>query len=83
GLALLVTLAALATSMSVWRSGARRAAIALGSLLVLQIMIGLTLVHASLPFVAALAHNVVAALMLLAASACLRVREHSERVDVA
>jgi cytochrome c oxidase assembly protein subunit 15 len=71
-LALLVALAACATSVITWRDGRHRAALALAALLVLQIGLGVTLVLAALPFAAALLHNLVAALMLLAAMSCLR-----------
>lgn len=71
GLAALVTLAALATGVTAWRDGRRRAALALAALLVLQIGLGVTLVLATLPFAAALLHNFVAALMLLATMSCL------------
>ena len=72
GLAVLVALAALATSISSLHRGHRTSAWMLASLLLLQLALGLILVFASLPFAAALLHNLVAALMLLAAVACVR-----------
>ena len=72
GLAVLVALAALATSISSLHRGHRTSAWMLASLLLLQLALGLILVFAPLPFAAALLHNLVAALMLLAAVACVR-----------
>jgi cytochrome c oxidase assembly protein subunit 15 len=74
GLALLVTLAAVATGIAAWRNGQRRAAAMLVAVLTVQIGLGITLVLAALPFAAALMHNLVAALMLIATMACLRER---------
>jgi heme a synthase len=74
GLALLVTLAAVATGIAAWRNGQRRAAAMLVAVLTVQIGLGITLVLAALPFAAALMHNLVAALMLIATMACLHER---------
>lgn len=71
GLAVVVALAAVFASVGAWRRGQTRAATALLGLLALQIAMGMALVLASLPLPMALLHNLVAALMLLAAIACL------------
>lgn len=78
GLAVLVTLAALATARAAWRRGHHRAATIVVGLLALQVALGLTLVVASLPFAAALLHNLVGALLLVAASACVRLRPSAQ-----
>ena len=77
GLALLVLVAALATGIAAWRGGRRRAATVLIGLIVLQLALGLTLVFAALPYAAALLHNLVSALLLLATLACMRVAHPS------
>lgn len=74
GLAVLVILAALATARAAWRSGHRRAATVVLALLATQVALGLILVVASLPFAAALMHNIVGAQLLVAATACMRLR---------
>lgn len=74
GLAVLVILAALATARAAWRSGHRRAATVVLALLATQVALGLILVVASLPFAAALMHNIFGAQLLVAATACMRLR---------
>lgn len=67
-LALAVALAVLFVAIGSWRRGQRSPAILLVALLALQVALGLSLVFAGLPLVSAIAHNLIAALMLAAAS---------------
>lgn len=67
-LALLVAVVATCSAILAWRHGQRRHALALTTLLALQIALGVTMVLAALPFAPALLHNLVAALMLAVAS---------------
>lgn len=67
GLALVVSLMVVVVAASAWKRGHRREALVLAFLLVVQIALGVFMVLTSLPFAAALLHNLVAALMLAAA----------------
>lgn len=67
-LAVLVAIVATMSAIASWRQGRRRHALALASLLAVQIALGVTMVLAALPFAPALLHNLVAALMLAVAS---------------
>jgi len=71
-LGLAVALTALLVAVGSWRRGQRTLAILLVALLTLQIALGSILVLAALPLPAAVAHNLVAALLLAAASEHLR-----------
>lgn len=62
--AALAALAVIATAMALLRSGRRPAGLALLVLLGTQFALGLSLVHNGLPLAMAVAHNVVAALLL-------------------
>lgn len=72
-LGLAVALTALFVAIGSWRRGHRTPAMILVALLALQIALGLILVFAALPLLPAVAHNLLAALMLAAAS------EHARR----
>ncbi|MCC6562096.1 MAG: COX15/CtaA family protein [Xanthomonadales bacterium] len=67
-LGLAVALTALFVAIGSWRRGLRTPAMILVALLTLQIALGLILVFAALPLLPAVAHNLLAALMLAAAS---------------
>lgn len=71
-MAILVSILTLAVAVRIWRRGDRRHALLLVALLATQAVIGFILISASLPLLAALLHNLVAALFLLATIAALR-----------
>lgn len=64
--ALLITAAAVPLCLAAWRRGARRPALVVFSVLAAQIALGLLLVVESLPLGFALAHNLLAAVLLAA-----------------
>ena len=72
-LGLAVALAALLVAIGAWRRGHHAQPITLVALLTLQIALGLTLIFAALPLMSAVAHNLIAVLMLAAASEHTRI----------
>ena len=69
--ALAVLAAVLALALVAWRAGRRKAATALAALVALQTEVGIVLALGSLPLGVALAHNLLAALLLAAVATLL------------
>ena len=69
--ALAVLAAVLALALVAWRAGRRKAATALAALVALQTEVGIVLALGALPLGVALAHNLLAALLLAAVATLL------------